>query len=96
MFGNLDSFIIPVFNRPQEIKELLDSFVGLNTNLDYEIVIVEDGSTKTCKDNFVQQPFQASLLVSFIHSLRNIPHIVVDFSRWGSQNQIANGIASHS
>ncbi|MEW4924210.1 glycosyltransferase [Algibacter sp. 2305UL17-15] len=41
------SFIIPVFNRPDEIDELLHSFKGLNTNLSYEIVIVEDGSTET-------------------------------------------------
>ncbi len=41
------SFIIPVFNRPDEIKELLESFLGLNVDYKYEIVIVEDGSTET-------------------------------------------------
>ena len=41
------SFIIPVFNRPDEIQELLDSFVKLDTALKYEIVIIEDGSTIT-------------------------------------------------
>ncbi|TYB79670.1 glycosyltransferase [Bizionia myxarmorum] len=39
------SFIIPVFNRPNEIEELLQSFVILDYVHDYEIVIVEDGST---------------------------------------------------
>jgi glycosyltransferase involved in cell wall biosynthesis len=38
------SFIIPVYNRPEEIRELLTSFSGLDTVLNYEIVIIEDGS----------------------------------------------------
>lgn len=38
------SFIIPVYNRPQEIKELLESFDNLEGYFDYEIVIIEDGS----------------------------------------------------
>lgn len=41
------SFIIPVYNRPEEVKELLESFTKLESNLDYEIVIVEDGSNST-------------------------------------------------
>lgn len=39
------SFIIPVYNRPEETEELLQSFEALETNLAFEIVIVEDGST---------------------------------------------------
>lgn len=39
------SFIIPVYNRPDEIQELLRSFVALKTTETFEIVIVEDGST---------------------------------------------------
>ncbi len=39
------SFIIPVYNRPDEIKELLESFVIQDTKLSYEIVIIEDGSS---------------------------------------------------
>ncbi len=39
------SFIIPVYNRPDEIEELLESFTKLNGQLTFEIVIVEDGST---------------------------------------------------
>ncbi|WP_299117264.1 glycosyltransferase [uncultured Winogradskyella sp.] len=41
------SFIIPVYNRPHEIKELLESFCQLKGGHTYEIVIVEDGSTET-------------------------------------------------
>lgn len=43
------SFIIPVYNRPDEIEELLQSFIGLNSSQSFEIVIVEDGSSKTSK-----------------------------------------------
>lgn len=39
------SFIIPVYNRPDEIKELLDSFASQDTTIPYEIVIIEDGSS---------------------------------------------------
>ena len=44
------SFIIPVYNRPDEIKELLDSFTKLHTTLNFEIVIIEDGSTITSEN----------------------------------------------
>ena len=39
------SFIIPVYNRPDEIQELLESFTQLKGNYDYNICIVEDGSS---------------------------------------------------
>ena len=39
------SFIVPVYNRPNEIKELLESFLMMQGSSTYEIVIVEDGST---------------------------------------------------
>ena len=43
------SFIIPVYNRPEEIEELLQSFTQLEGDIAYEIVIVEDGSSQDCK-----------------------------------------------
>ena len=43
------SIIVPVFNRPDEVDELLQSLVG-QTLKDFEVVIVEDGSEKPCKD----------------------------------------------
>lgn len=43
------SIIIPVYNRPNEIKELLESLSISDYNKEYEIVIVEDGSSVTCK-----------------------------------------------
>ncbi|MCP4123856.1 MAG: glycosyltransferase [Bacteroidetes bacterium] len=37
------SLIVPLFNRPDEIKELLDS-LALQTEKEFEVVVVEDGS----------------------------------------------------
>ena len=42
------SVIIPVFNRPDEVDELLQSLT-LQTERDFEVVVVEDGSTIPCK-----------------------------------------------
>ena len=43
------SFIIPVFNRPDEVDELLDSLTR-QTVTDFEVVVVEDGSQVPCED----------------------------------------------
>lgn len=44
------SFIIPVFNRPQEIDELLHSILNLDFEEAFEVVIIEDGSTEKCEN----------------------------------------------
>ena len=41
------SIIIPVYNRPQEVDELLESLCG-QTFKDFEVVVVEDGSSEKC------------------------------------------------
>ena len=41
------SIIIPVYNRPQEVDELLESLCH-QTVKDFEVVVVEDGSTEKC------------------------------------------------
>ena len=44
------SIIIPVYNRPDEIAELLDSLSRLSPCVEpYEIIVVEDGSTIPCE-----------------------------------------------
>ena len=43
------SVIVPVYNRPDEVDELLESLCS-QTFQDFEVVIVEDGSQKPCKD----------------------------------------------
>ena len=57
------SFIIPVFNRPDETQELLDSFMALNGDLDFEIVIIEDGSTISSKA--IIESFKSDLNISY-------------------------------
>lgn len=43
------SIIIPVYNRPNEIDELLESLIKQSYKDEYEVLIVEDGSTVTCQ-----------------------------------------------
>ena len=43
------SIIIPVYNRPDEVDELLQSLCE-QTVKDFEVIIVEDGSINPCKD----------------------------------------------
>lgn len=42
------SFIIPVYNRPDEVDELLESLTHQH-NRDFEVLIVEDGSQTPCE-----------------------------------------------
>ena len=57
------SFIIPVFNRPDEVSELLESFTKLEGNYDYDILIIEDGSTVSSKE--VVDSFSRQLNISY-------------------------------
>src|SRR5690606_25618915 len=57
------SFIIPVYNRPDEIDELLQSFTELAFLESYEIVIVEDGSS--LKADKVVQSYNEKLDISY-------------------------------
>ena len=43
------SFVVPVYNRPDEVDELLDSLCGQEL-ADFEVILVEDGSTRPCRD----------------------------------------------
>ena len=43
------SIIVPVFNRPDEVDELLSSLLN-QTFTDFEVLIVEDGSQKPCDE----------------------------------------------
>ena len=43
------SVIIPVYNRPDEIADLLES-LATQTARNFEVIIVEDGSTKSCRE----------------------------------------------
>lgn len=58
----LFSLIIPVFNRPQEVEELLHSLT-LQTARNFEVIIVEDGSTETCEK--VVKDYQQLLNINY-------------------------------
>ncbi|WP_103071454.1 glycosyltransferase [Aquimarina sediminis] len=57
------SFIVPVYNRPNEIRELLESMMAMDYAKAYEIVIVEDGSSSTSEE--VIKSFDNSLSISY-------------------------------
>jgi glycosyltransferase involved in cell wall biosynthesis len=56
------SIIIPVYNRPDEINELLESLTK-QTYQHFEIIVVEDGSKRTCQD--VVQRFRSQLDIHY-------------------------------
>lgn len=52
------SLIIPIYNRPEEIDELLASLALQDYSEKYEVVIIEDGSAITCRhicEKYAQQ-----------------------------------------
>ena len=57
------SIVIPVYNRPDEVHELLTSLTAQKRN-DFEVFIVEDGSSVTCFD-FVGK-FKVEFPVSYL------------------------------
>lgn len=56
------SFIIPVYNRPDEVDELLESLTR-QTNRDFEVIVIEDGSSVPCKE--VTDKYAARLDISY-------------------------------
>ncbi len=64
------SLIIPVFNRPQELSELLES-IAKQTILPSEVIIVEDGSTDK-SDQIVHQ-YQSSLTLHYLYQSNTGP-----------------------
>ena len=59
------SFVIPVYNRPEEVRELLESFCELEVPKTFEIVIVEDGSSLDAR--LIIEHFQAQLNISYYY-----------------------------
>lgn len=57
------SFIIPVYNRPAEINELLGSFLNVKDIQSCEIVIIEDGSEQTSEA--LIQDYSKTLNISY-------------------------------
>ncbi|WP_029037454.1 glycosyltransferase [Salinimicrobium xinjiangense] len=65
------SFIIPVYNRPDEIRELLESMLSLDFSGSFEVVIVEDGSTITSEA--VVEEFSGKLNISYFRKTNSGP-----------------------
>lgn len=62
----LYSVIIPVFNRPDEIKELLESLT-LQSFKNFEVIIIEDGSDKKLKCEAICSPFKGKLDLKYFY-----------------------------
>ncbi|SHG24974.1 glycosyltransferase [Flagellimonas flava] len=65
------SIIVPVYNRPDEIKELLESLTKQDFKSDYEVVVVEDGSTLSAQEEV--DAFHGELNISYYFKLNSGP-----------------------
>ena len=79
------SFIIPVFNRPNEIEELLSSMSLLQFDDSFEIVIVEDGSEQDAKA--VVEKYKNILNISYYYKKNSGPG---DSRNYGMQRAKGN------
>ena len=78
------SFIVPVYNRPDEIDELLYSIQKQKGKLAFEVVIVEDGSTNTCQH--VIKKYENNIQINYLEKRNTGPG---DSRNYGMLN--ANG-----
>jgi glycosyltransferase involved in cell wall biosynthesis len=65
------SLIIPVYNRPDELAELLESLTKSNYKENFEVVIVEDGSTLKCDTVVAQYDSKLRILI-FIRIIQDL------------------------
>ncbi|RZJ65509.1 MAG: glycosyltransferase [Flavobacterium sp.] len=57
------SVVVPVYNRPDEMKEFLESLAASDYRTPFEVVIVEDGSSIPCRE--VAERFSGKLQISY-------------------------------
>jgi glycosyltransferase involved in cell wall biosynthesis len=60
------SIVIPVYNRPDEVKELLES-LSLQTYKNFEVVIIEDGSSIKCE--MIAEAYKNKLSLSYYYKI---------------------------
>lgn len=65
------SFIIPVYNRPEEVEKLLVSLTQLNFKRNFEVVIIEDGSELSSE--LVCSRFRESLTLKYLFKSNSGP-----------------------
>ncbi len=58
------SFIVPVYNRPREVQELFESMKALDTEIPFEVVLVEDGSSENASQ--VVKAFENELNITYL------------------------------
>lgn len=58
------SFIIPVYDRPNEVRELFESMRLLEGQIPFEVVLVEDGSTEDASE--VVAAFRNTLSINYL------------------------------
>ena len=76
------SVVIPVFNRPDEVDELLESLAG-QTLKDFEVVVVEDGSKVTCKE--VVDKYTSRLQINYLEKENGGPGLARNYGVAHSQ-----------
>lgn len=64
------SVIIPVYNRPEEIHELLDSLTRQKYK-NFEVLVIEDGSTVTCRE--VTEKYEKELDICYFAKTNSGP-----------------------
>lgn len=64
------SVIIPVYNRPDEVDELLQSLTRQHFK-DFEVIVVEDGSTVPCKE--VTEKYEGQLDIHYYNKPNSGP-----------------------
>ncbi|WP_437395170.1 glycosyltransferase [Flagellimonas lutimaris] len=65
------SIVVPVYNRPEEVRELLESLQKQDFSEDFEVVIVEDGSLESSED--IVKLFQDNLQISYYYKENSGP-----------------------
>ena len=78
------SVIIPVFNRPNEVAELLDSLVQ-QTVKTFEVIVVDDGSETKCDD--VVAEFKDKLPIHYFYKTNSGPGLTRNFAAEKSSSE---------
>ncbi|MGN0233936.1 MAG: glycosyltransferase [Bacteroidaceae bacterium] len=78
------SFIIPVYNRPDETDELLES-LSQQTLCDFEVIVVEDGSQITCQQ--VVQAHAAQMPIKYFSKPNSGPGQTRNYGAERSQGE---------
>ncbi len=65
------SFIIPVYNRPDEIDELLESLTQQTYTKEFEVVVIEDGSKIDSRE--IVKKYEDRLTISYFYKSNSGP-----------------------